>query len=201
MKKICILSCAILLIASWLLAVKEIEESFGVRILPEAESKPEVARAVEAYYRPGITDKILMVGVFETPGEFQKVYDFYGAQMDAGKWSWRRKPRVLLQQIETLKFMRSQLLAQQKQKSLPDVFKPFFGDPGLAENEFNQKLDELLKKNKDTKIEVVEGTCTIAGEPTRSQVRITAERPYIDLEKMTVVDKTRVILVKVSQGV
>jgi hypothetical protein len=50
---------------------------------PGAESKPEVARAVEAYYKPGIArTQSITASVFETPAAFQKVSDFYRPRMD-----------------------------------------------------------------------------------------------------------------------
>jgi hypothetical protein len=201
MKKIFILAGTLLLAITGYAGIKKVQEPFGIPILSGAESKPDVARAVEAYYQPGITkSQSLTAGVFETSDAFQKVYDFYGPRMDAGKWGWRKKTRPLRHYTETLKFMRTQLLAQRgkERNRLPDVFKPLFGDPDLRQPAFSARLDKLLKENKQAKIDAVEGTFTIPGDPARSQVRITVERPYIDVNRMKLVDKTRIVLVKVS---
>jgi hypothetical protein len=185
-----------------LAAGREAPEGLGAPVYPGASPQAATARAVEAYYRPGITaSQTLTAGVFETPAAFQAVYDFYGPQMDAGKWGWRRKTRTLLQQAETLKFMRAQLLAQQGRtaKGLPEVFRPLFGDPDVDQQAFAERLDELWKANRQATIQVVEGTRTVAGGSGRGQVRVTVERPYIDIETMKLVDRTRVVLVKVSE--
>jgi hypothetical protein len=201
MKKLLMLTCTLLFTVTGLAASWNIQEKFGLPIFPGAESKPEVARAVEAYYRPGISKtQNITVGVFETPVPFDKAYDFYGPRMDPGKWGWRKKARVLQHHTETLKFMRTQLLAGQgkEENRLPDVYRPLFGDPNLRQSAFAAKLDKLLKENKHAKIETVEGTLMIPGDPARSQVRVTIERPYIDLNKMKLIDKTRIVMVKVS---
>jgi hypothetical protein len=41
---------------------------------------------------------------------------------------------------------------------------------------------------------------TVSGLSGRSQIRVTVERPYIDLDRMELVDRTRLLLVKVSEG-
>lgn len=176
-------------------------ERLGVPIFPGAELKADVARAVEAYYGPGISKgQTLQADVYISSAAFEKVYEFYGPQMDPGKWGWRRKTRALIQQTETLKFMRAQLLSERgKVKNrLPDIYRPLFGDPDLSQPQFSAKLDKLLKENKQAKIQVVEGTMTVRGSSAKSQVRITVERPYIDVEKMKLVEKTRVVMVKVT---
>lgn len=81
---------------------------------------------------------------------------------------------------------------------MPDVYRPLFGDPNLRQSAFAAKLDKLLKENKHAKIETVEGTFMIPGDPAKSQVRVTIERPYIDVNKMKLVDKTRIVMVRVS---
>jgi hypothetical protein len=200
-RKIPMLACTLLLATSGFAAIENLQENLGFPVFPGAESKPEVARAVEAYYQPGITkSQSLTVGVFETPAAFQKVSDFYRPRMDSGEYGWRIKTRAIVQQTETLKFMRAQLLAQQGKNTnrLPDVFRPLFGDSRLSQSDFSAKLDRLLKRNKRAEIQVAEGTMTIRGSPAKSQVRITIERPYIDIEKMKLVDKTRIVMVKVS---
>jgi hypothetical protein len=96
--------------------------------------------------------------------------------------------------------MRAQLFTQQGKNTnrLPDVFKPLFGDPNLSQSDFSARLDKLLKRNKRVEIQVAEGTITVRSSAANSQVRITIERPYIDVEKMKLVDKTRIVMVKVS---
>lgn len=195
--------CACLIALGGLVARGEIRDDLGIPVFPGAESQAQVARAVEAYYRPGLgKGQSLTAGVFETAAPFQKLYEFYGPRMDSGKWGWRLKKRVLLQQAETLKFMRAQLLAERAKetKRLPEVFRPLFGDPGLGPEEFSSRLDRLRKENPQTEIRVVEGTRTLSAGTARGQVRVTIERPYIDPEKMQLVDKTRLVLVKVTEN-
>jgi hypothetical protein len=199
-RKIYLVSCTFLLAISSF-AIENLQDNLGLPVFPGAESKPLVARAVEAYYKPGIArTQSLTASMFETPAAFQKVSDFYRPRMDPGEYGWRIKTRALVQQTETLKFMRAQLLAQQGKNTnrLPDVFKPLFGDPQLSQSDFSAKLDQLLKRNKRSEIQVAEGTITVRGSAVKSQVRITIERPYIDVEKMKLVDKTRIVMVKVS---
>jgi hypothetical protein len=179
----------------------EAPDGLGKHAFPGASPQPSTARAVEAYYRPGIAPtQSLAAGVFETPAAFQTVSGFYGPQMDPGKWGWRRKIRTLLQQVETLKFMRAQLLAQQGNaaRGLPEVLRPLFGDPHLDAQEFAARLDRLVKDNRQASIEVAEGTRTLANGPSQTQLRVTVERPYIDVEEVKLVDRTRLVLVRVS---
>ncbi len=41
------------------------------------------------------------------------------------------------------------------------------------------------------------GTRTIPGDPARGRVRVTIERPYLDADKMQMVEKTRIVVVTV----
>ena len=198
-----LLGLAALLLAGGLASAQAVVEGFGVPIFPGAKARPDVARAIEAYYTPGIEKgQTLTAGVFETSTGLDEVSDFYGPRMGEGKFGWRKKTKVLLHQTETLKFLRAQLLAQRgrKGKELTETFEPLFGDLDLSQEEFEKKVDKLLAKNRDARVQIVEGSRTIAGDPARSQVRISVERPYIDLKRMKLVDKTRILLVKVSPG-
>lgn len=171
---------------------------FGVPIYPGAKSQPAVAKAVEAYYKPGVSNnQQLVAGVFESPASFEELYNYYGPRMDQGKFGWRKKTRLTIQMTETLKFMRAELLAAQGgDRKLPAVFRSFFGDPSLSEEQFNQRLDQLKERHKDVRFRIVEGTRRIRG--ANASVKITIERPYLDLQKMRVIDKSRIVLVKVT---
>jgi hypothetical protein len=194
------LALALLLCAIGFVAAQAGDESFGVPIFPGAEPNPELARALEAYYgRHVAANQRLVAAVFETPASFQEVHDFYGPRMEKGKWGWRKKERILMHQTETLKFYRAQLIAREGEHGkLPHVLAPLIGDVEQSQEAFEKKLQSLLEENEDAKIQIVEGTRRIQGDPSGSVVRITVERPYIDLERMRVVDKTRILLVKVS---
>jgi len=173
-------------------------EGLGKYAFPGSSPRPASARAVEAYYQPGIdATQSLAAGVFETPAAFKTVSAFYGPQMDAGRWGWREKTQVLLQQVETLKFMRAQVLARPESAAprLPEVLRAFFGDPDLEPPEFAARLDRLVKDHPEVTIQVAEGTRTLADGASRSQLRVTVERPYLDLEQMKLVDRTRLVLV------
>jgi hypothetical protein len=77
------LACTFLLAISSFAAIENLQENLGLPVFPGAESKPEVARAVEAYYKPGIArTQSITASVFETPAAFQKVSDFYRPRMD-----------------------------------------------------------------------------------------------------------------------
>lgn len=191
----------LILLGMVLTSSTELVKDMGVPIFPGGQSRPEVARAVQAYYRPGIArTETLTASVYETPAPFQKVFEFYAPLMDTGRWGWRRRVRTVLQQTETLKFLRSQLQAKQTKETyrLQDL-KPLLGDLGVHPGEFSRRLDTLVRENWWVKIQVAEGTQTISGDPARSRLRVMIERPYLDADKMLLVDNTRVILIKVSR--
>lgn len=192
-----------LLCSAVLLAETGKLEGFGVAAFPSAIFQPEIARAMEDYYRPGIrSNQAIQVAVLVTTTEFQQVYDFYAPRAAVGKWGWRRKEKSLLQLTETLKFNRAQFISQQPRGSrgIPEKFTTLFGDPALSQEQFNQKLDRLVKENKDAKLNMVEGSRRIAGDPANSQLRILVERPYIDVVNWRLTDKTRIVLIKVSDA-
>jgi hypothetical protein len=200
-RRIPALVCSCFVTLAGFAAAWEAAEGLQKYAFPGASAQPATARAVEAYYRPGVAAaQSLTAGVFETPAAFQAVSEFYAPQMDPGEWGWRQKTRTLLQQVETLKFMRAQLLAGQGKaaKGLPETFRPLFGDPGLAAQEFAARLDRLVKESPQATIQVAEGTRTLADGLSGSQLRVTVERPYIDVEEVKLVDRTRLVLVRVS---
>jgi len=47
------------------------------------------------------------------------------------------------------------------------------------------------------RFEIVEGVRPIRGDPANSQVRVMVERPYLDLDGMQLIDRTRIQLIKV----
>lgn len=192
--------CGIALLAAVSVAAGRDNGTLGIEIYPGAEGRPAVARAVEAYYRSGLSaSQSLRAAVFETPADFAKVSEFYSRQMDDGKWGWRTKRRVLRQHTETLSFMRAQLLQARSQESgLAQTFKPLFGDLSMSQDEFRRRLARLHEAHKDVTIHVAEGTRTIRAERGTPQIRVTVERPYVDLDTMTIVDNTRFILVEVA---
>lgn len=171
----------------------------GVAVFPGAEARPAVAEAVAAYYRGGLPEgKTIDVAVYVTDAPFEEVYAFYGPRMDAGKWGWRTKTYPLEHHVRTLKFMRAGALRQGGQ-DLPADLAPFWGDPASPAAEFDAALDRLLAENSGTSIQVVEGTRGIAGDPAGGEVRITVEQPYVDLNRMEIVDRTRIVLVNLSE--
>jgi hypothetical protein len=176
-------------------------EGVGVELFPGAESQPRVARAVEAYYRPHITGlQALSATVLVTPADFGSVSGFYAPRMDSGKWGWRKKTYSVLHQIQTLKFMRSELAKRERTPgtTIPVVFQPLFGDTSWSPTQFSSRLDALVVQHKEAKIEIAEGTRTFDRD-SGSQVRVTIERPFIDVEAMTLVAKTRIVLVTVAR--
>lgn len=177
-------------------------ESFGLPIYPGSTARPEFARAVEVYYQPGLTEnQRLIAGVFETPDAFQEVVDFYTPRMPEGKRGWRTKKRVLEHQALTLKYYRAELLARQGDgKQVPAVLAPFMGDPELSQEEFAKELQDFIAKNEEAVIQIAEGSRRVQGDPANSLARITVERPYIDLERMELVDRTRILLVKIGEN-
>ena len=184
--------------------------SNGVPVYPDAQPMPEVAAAVEAFYRPGVPhDQRIETAVFETPAEFEEVYRFYGPRMEPGKWGWRRKSYGLEHQTQTLRFMRANMTnGNQPLEAGPtdgaidparlEPLEPLLGEAELSPAEFDARLAQLNEKYPDATIEVAEGSRPIQGMGG-GQVRITIERPYLDLERLELVDRTRIILVKVSQ--
>lgn len=84
-------------------------------------------------------------------------------------------------------------------QDLPADLAPFWGDPASPAAEFDAALDRLLAENSGTSIQVVEGTRGIAGDPAGGEVRITVEQPYVDLNRMEIVDRTRIVLVNLSE--
>ncbi|HXH04983.1 MAG TPA: hypothetical protein VNI83_00170 [Vicinamibacterales bacterium] len=175
-------------------------EEAGLPVFPGATARPEVARAVEAYYRAGVgSDRDLSAVVYETSAPFDRVYAFYGPKMDEGKWGWRRRRQPLEAHAAALRFMRARLLASSgAQGRLPSVFRPLFGDPALDEAEFAARLERLVRRFSGVQVEIGEGTRTMREGPARGQVRLTIERPYVDLERMRLVDRTRLVVVRVS---
>ena len=183
---------------------------YGVPVYPEAQPMPEVAAAVEAFYSPGVPhDQLIETAVFETPAEFEEVYQFYGPRMEPGKWGWRRKSYPLEHQTQTLRFMRAnmtnggQSIEPEPNGDGPDParlepLEPIFGEAELTPAEFEAQLVELNEKYPDASIEIAEGSRSV-DETRDAQVRITIERPYLDLRQMQLVDRTRIILVKVSE--
>ncbi len=177
-------------------------EGFGVPVFPGAEPRPEVARAVEAFNAPGVgKGQRVATAVFETPAPFQEVYDFYAPRMEPGRVGWRKKTHGLDHQAASLKLMRERLLAGQEEgRPLPEVFEPLFGDPELSQEEFEQKLQKLQEQNTDAEVEFAEGVRRIAGDPEQSLVRVVVSHPYLDLERMELVDRTRILLIKITPG-
>jgi hypothetical protein len=189
---------------------QEADMSYGVPVYPDAESMPEIAAAVEAFYRPGVPhDQRIETAVFETSAEFEEVYRFYGPRMEPGKWGWRRKSYGLEHQTQTLRFMRANMTnGNQPLEAGPtddavdparlEPLEPLFGEAELSPAEFDALLVQLNEKYPGATIEVAEGSRPIESIEG-GQVRITIERPYLDLRRMELVDRTRIILVKVSQ--
>ncbi len=178
---------------------QEADMSYGVPVYPDAEPMPEVARAVEAYYRPGVPhDRRIETEAFVTPAAFEEVYRFYGPRMEPGKWGWRRKSYALEHQTQTLRFMRANLDDDGSDGGAPiDALEPLFGEAGLTATEFEARLAALNEKYPDAEIEIAEGSRQLDGE-VAATVRITIERPYLDLNRLQLVDRTRIVMVKVS---
>ncbi len=189
---------------------QEADMSYGVPVFPDAEPMPEVAAAVEAFYRPGVPhDQRIETAVFETPAEFEEVYQFYGPRMEPGKWGWRRKSYALQHQTQTLRFMRANMVngeverGEAAESEAPataeslEPLEPLFGESELSTEEFDARLGRLNEKYPEAKIEIAEGSRPIDG--VDGQVRITIERPYLDLGRMELVDRTRIVLVKVTE--
>ncbi len=175
------------------------QASYGVPVFPGAEPRPDVARAVEAYYAPAAGEQHALIGVFDTPAEFEDIYEFYGRRMDPGKRGWRRKSHPLEHQTRTLGQFRSQLVAQSGlEGALPVVLEPLFGDPEWSQEEFDARLQKLAAENPGAEIEFAEGVRRISGDPDGSVVRITVSRPYIDPESMALVPETRIVLMKIT---
>ena len=190
-------------------ASQETEMHNGVPVYPDAQPMPDVAAAVEAFYRPGVPhDQRIETAVYDTPADFEEVYQFYGPRMEPGKWGWRRKSYALEHQTQTLRFMRANManggpsIEAEAGDDPPDLarlepLEPIFGEAGLTAAEFDARLAELNGKYPDSTIEIAEGSRSVDGDEN-AQVRITIERPYIDLRRGELVDRTRIILVKVS---
>lgn len=174
--------------------------SYGVPVYPQAEPLPEIARAVQAFYRPGTArDQVIETAVYVTPAPFEEVYRFYGPKMEPGKWGWRRKSYALEHQTKTLRFMRLNLADGETDGAAAlEPLEPILGDADLSPVEFDARLEGLNEAYPDAEIEIAEGSRRIEGDPAGGQVRITIERPYIDLQRMRLIDKTRIVLVKVS---
>ena len=176
---------------------QETELTYGMRVYPDAEPLPEVSRAVEAFYRPGMPPGAdIEAAVFQTPASFEEVYRFYGVRMDPGKWGWRRKSYILRHQTQTLRFMRAGFTADDAVTL--EQLEPLFGDVELTAAEFAERLGRLNAEHPEAQIEVAEGTREVAGDPAGAQIRITIEHPYIEPRRMELVDRTRIVLVKVA---
>lgn len=178
---------------------QEAEMSYGVPVYPDAEPIPNVAQAVESYYRPGVPhDQRIETAVFVTPAAFEEVYRFYGPRMEPGKWGWRRKSYALEHQTQTLRFMRADLANDSSDGGPPlEVLEPLFGEADWTASEFEARLAALNQKHPDAEIEIAEGSRRLEDD-SGATVRLTIERPYVDLGRMQLVDRTRIVIVKVS---
>jgi hypothetical protein len=192
--------------------------SFGIRIYPGAKPRPDVAAAVEAYYRPELRDgQRIDAAVFVTTDPFQTVHDYYGPHMEPGKWGWRKKSYPVRHQTLTLAFMRARLaerangdeeaatrLAMATTEKInppyPGELEPFFGEAEVPQEEFESSLEELAQAHSDAEIRIVEGVRRVQGDPDGGMVRIVVERPYIDVARMELVDQTRITLIKVAEA-
>jgi hypothetical protein len=192
----------VLLSGAGSLGAQSSSPNFGVPLFPGAVPRPEAARAVEAYYAAALAPgQRLVAGIFETSAPFQEVFDFYDPHLAPGKLGWRKKNLVLQHQTETLKAFRAQIIAGPgKGRGLPVVFEPLFGDSALSQRQFESKLDRLLKQNPQAEIQLAEGGAPIPGDPQKGIVRVFVDRPYIDMQRMKLVDRTRILLITVSPG-
>ena len=202
MKALAIRTSIAALVCGGLLAVAGdaagVGESPGLPIFPGATARPALARAVEAYYRSGLEPgRELAAAVYETAASFERVYAFYGPQMDPGTWGWRRQAQPLEAHAAALRFMRARARASNGGR-LPPVLRPLFGDPALDDEAFAARLERLVRRHRQAKVDIVEGTRTSRDGPTPAQVRLTVERPYLDLERLRLVDRTRLVVVRVA---
>lgn len=169
----------------------------GVKAYPGATERPDVARAVEAFYRAGLREgETLAAAVYETPASFEDVYRFYAPYMEDGKWGWRQEEYSVREQAATWRFARTRLAVDDEgeEGALPGVFAPLLGDPALEREEFEARLERLVQRNPDVEIRVAEGTRRVMGDRGNARVRVMLEGPYLDLGTMTLVDRTRIIV-------
>ncbi|MFN2432382.1 MAG: hypothetical protein ABR599_06120 [Gemmatimonadota bacterium] len=179
-------------------AAQQDPEVSGVPVFPDAEARPEVARAVEAYYGAAGGGQGIVAAVYDTEQDFDRVADFYAPGTDEGKWGWRVKKRPLLHQLRTLEFYRAQRTTAESSAGSLEALEPLLGDADLSREEFAEEVRRLLERNREATVRIVEGSRRIKGDPDRSLLRIVVERPYVDLQRMELVDRTRILLLKIA---
>lgn len=172
-------------------------ERFGVPVFPGARAQPSVARAVEVYYRQAIQPgQTLQAGVFVTDADLEQVAEFYGPRMDPGKWGWRRKAVPLVPFTRSLHLLRASVEEQPGGGAVPEILRPLLGAPSAKD--FERDLERLGKRHPDAVIRMVEGHRSLGAGPDGGELRIVVERPYLDLERGRLVDRTRIQMVRVA---